>query len=153
MDSLATPSGPTHCTCLALRRATRRMTQIYDTHLKPSGLRITQFALLGKLAGGGADPAPASLTITVLARRLGMDRSTLGRNLRPLLKAGLLAMQGGPDRRAHAVSLTPAGRTAFDRAVPLWRAAQRHVSEKLGRDETRALRATLDQTLTRLEGS
>ena len=150
---MSEPIAPTYCTCLALRRATRRVTQIYDAHMKPLGLRITQFAVLGQLAGaGGPDTAPAQLSITALARRLGLDRSTLGRNLRPLLKAGLVAMEGGEDRRAHTLALTDAGRALLDKAIPLWRDAQRHVSEKLGREKTRALRAVLDETTAILGG-
>lgn len=137
---MSEPIAPTYCTCLALRRATRRVTQIYDAHMKPLGLRITQFAVLGQLAGA-PDAAPSQISITALARRLGLDRSTLGRNLRPLLKAGLVAMEGGEDRRAHTLALTEAGRALLEKAIPLWRDAQRHVSEKLGRDKTRALRA------------
>jgi DNA-binding MarR family transcriptional regulator len=145
--------APTYCTCLALRRATRRVTQIYDTHMKPLGLRITQFAVLGQLAGAGApEPISAAMSITALARRLGLDRSTLGRNVRPLIKAGLVVMEGGADRRAHTLALTEAGRAALDKAIPLWRDAQRHVSEKLGRDKARALRAVLDETTSILGG-
>jgi DNA-binding MarR family transcriptional regulator len=145
MTAILTPTPtptPTPCTCLALRRATRRVTQIYDAHMKPAGLRITQFSLLAQLAG--ADPR-SPVSITVLARRLGLDRSTLGRNLRPLLKAGLIVMEGGADRRAHALSLTDAGRRLYEKAVPLWREAQRHVSERLGRETARRLRASLDE--------
>jgi DNA-binding MarR family transcriptional regulator len=148
---MSEPIAPTYCTCLALRRATRRVTQIYDAHMKPLGMRITQFAVLGQLAGV-PDAPPARLSITALARRLGLDRSTLGRNLRPLLKAGLVAMEGGEDRRAHTLALTDAGRALLEKAIPLWRDAQRHVSEKLGRDKTRALRAVLDETTAILGG-
>jgi DNA-binding MarR family transcriptional regulator len=145
--------APTYCTCLALRRATRRVTQIYDAHMKPLGLRITQFAVLGQLAGTGSpEPGLAAMSITALARRLGLDRSTLGRNVRPLIKAGLVVMEGGADRRAHTLALTDAGRAALEKAIPLWREAQRHVSEKLGRDKTRALRAVLDETTSILGG-
>jgi DNA-binding MarR family transcriptional regulator len=145
------PTTPTYCTCLALRRATRRVTQIYDAHMKPLGLRITQFAVLGQLAGAPAPP-PAQISITALARRLGLDRSTLGRNLRPLIKSGLVVMEGGEDRRAHTLALTEAGRALLEKAIPLWREAQRHVSEKLGREKTRALRAVLDETTAILGG-
>lgn len=148
---MSEPIAPTYCTCLALRRATRRVTQIYDAHMKPLGLRITQFAVLGQLAGA-PDAAPSQMSITALARRLGLDRSTLGRNLRPLLKAGLVAMDGGEDRRAHTLALTDAGRALLEKAIPLWRDAQRHVSEKLGREKTRALRAVLDETTAILGG-
>lgn len=143
--------APTYCTCLALRRATRRVTQIYDAHMKPLGLRITQFAVLGQLAGAGS-PAPPQISITALARRLGLDRSTLGRNVRPLIKAGLVVMEGGADRRAHTLALTGTGRALLDKAIPLWREAQRHVAEKLGREKTRALRAVLDETTAILGG-
>ena len=146
-------SGPTYCTCLALRKATRRITQIYDGHMKPLGLRITQFAVLGQLAGPGETGAPeAPISITALARRLGLDRSTLGRNLRPLVKSGLVVMEGGEDRRAHTLALTAAGRALLAKAVPLWRDAQRSVSEKLGRERTRNLRAMLDETMAMLGG-
>ncbi len=148
---MSEPISPTYCTCLALRRATRRVTQIYDTHMKPVGLRITQFAVLGQLAGA-PDSAPMQMSITALARRLGLDRSTLGRNLRPLIKAGLVVMEGGEDRRAHTLSLTDAGRALLEKAIPFWRDAQRQVSEKLGRDKTRALRAALDETTAILGG-
>jgi DNA-binding MarR family transcriptional regulator len=146
---MSEPIVPTFCTCLALRRATRRVTQIYDAHLKPLDLRITQFAVLGQLAGSDAS---APISITALARRLALDRSTLGRNLRPLIKAGLIVMEGGEDRRAHTLALTEAGRALLEKAIPLWRDAQRHVSEKLGREKTRALRAVLDETTTILGG-
>jgi DNA-binding MarR family transcriptional regulator len=153
------PLAPSYCTCLALRRATRRVTQIYDAHMKPLGLRITQFAVLGQLAGAPDAAAaqlsatsPGAMSITALARRLGLDRSTLGRNLRPLIKAGLVVMEGGADRRAHTLALTDAGRATLEKAIPLWREAQRHVSEKLGRDKVRALRATLDETTAILGG-
>ena len=149
---MSEPTAPTYCTCLALRRATRRVTQIYDAHMKPLGLRITQFAVLGQLAGAGAPEPPSQISITALARRLGLDRSTLGRNLRPLIKAGLVVMEGGEDRRAHTLALTDAGRALLEKAIPLWRDAQRHVSEKLGRDKTRALRAVLDETTAILGG-
>jgi DNA-binding MarR family transcriptional regulator len=150
---MSEPIAPTYCTCLALRRATRRVTQIYDAHMKPLGLRITQFAVLGQLAGAGSPAAaPSQLSITTLARRLGLDRSTLGRNLRPLIKAGLVVMEGGEDRRAHTLALTDAGHAVLDKAIPLWRDAQKHVSEKLGREKTRALRAVLDETTAILGG-
>ncbi len=157
---MSEPIAPTYCTCLALRRATRRVTQIYDAHMKPLGLRITQFAVLGQLSGAETGPgqrassasSAVALSITALARRLGLDRSTLGRNLRPLIKAGLVAMEGGEDRRAHTLALTDAGRAMLEKAIPLWRDAQRHVSEKLGRDKTRALRAVLDETTAILGG-
>jgi len=146
-------NAPTYCTCLALRKATRRITQIYDAHMKPLGLRITQFAVLGQLAGTGeGGSAEAALSITALARRLGLDRSTLGRNLRPLVKSGLVVMEGGEDRRAHTLALTAAGRAMLAKAVPLWRDAQRSVSEKLGREKTRNLRAMLDDTMAMLGG-
>jgi len=61
-------------------------------------------------------------------------------------------MEGGADRRAHTLTLTDSGRALLEKAIPLWREAQRHVSEKLGRDKTRNLRAVLDETTAILGG-
>src|SRR4051812_39261828 len=70
------------CTCMRLRRASRRITQIYDELLAPAGLTVTQFGLLANLRA-------CALSIGALASRLGMDPTTLTRNLRPLQARGL----------------------------------------------------------------
>ena len=98
------------CTCARLRKLTRRMSQSYDLHLAAVGLRITQYSLLSNLAHN------EGVTITSLARTLGMDRTTLVRNLKPLEQAGFVAQGAGARGNERAVSLTAEGRAVLQRA-------------------------------------
>ena len=79
-------SGPEDCNCLAVRQAARHITQFYDQLLGPSGLRTTQFSILAKLRRLGP------MTINALAAEMVMDRTTLGRNILPLERDGLIAV-------------------------------------------------------------
>ena len=81
------------CTCFRLRSAARRMTQVYEHALRPTGLKITQYSLLANLARSG------SHSVTALARVLATDRTTLTRNLAPLERDGLVKITDGPDAR------------------------------------------------------
>lgn len=116
----ARPARPsdTPCHCSTLRKASRHLTQIYDRELAPSGLRATQFSVLAML--GRAGP----LAINELATRMVMDRTTMGRALRPLERDGLLAIVPGRDRRTRSLTLTEAGETRLVEARPLWLKAQ-----------------------------
>ncbi|HEX2180331.1 MAG TPA: MarR family winged helix-turn-helix transcriptional regulator [Actinomycetota bacterium] len=116
------------CVCFNLRKATRLVTQLYDGVLRPSGLRTTQFTVL--VAVSLSDSVPMS----TLADLLGMDRTTLTRNLKSLRELGLVASAAGDDRRSRLISLTESGRTALESALPLWREAQRRATELLGED-------------------
>ena len=88
-------SGPEDCNCLAVRQAARHITQFYDHFLASSGLRTTQFSILAKLRRLGP------MTINALAAEMVMDRTTLGRNILPLERDGLIAVeQGSRDRRS-----------------------------------------------------
>src|SRR3954471_5937577 len=101
----------TPCTCFAVRRAARHLSQSYDRFLAPTGLRTTQFSLLRVLHRTG----PRS--IQALAAELGMDRTTLGRNLRPLERDGLVSIGVDPaDRRGRALAITPAGLARVEQA-------------------------------------
>lgn len=71
-------------------------------------------------------------TVNELAEVLGMDRTTLTRNLKPLEREGCLRSDPGQDRRTRVVSLTTEGEAALAKALPLWRQAQTHVEETLG---------------------
>ena len=115
----------TDCTCFAIRRAARAVTQLYDRTLRPSGLRGTQFTVLTMLALSGPTP------LKQVADRLGMERTTLTRNLQPLLAGGLVVVAGSDDRRVRALSITAKGERAARAALPLWRAAQRAVKDQL----------------------
>jgi DNA-binding MarR family transcriptional regulator len=121
------------CTCFAVRRAARTITQHYDRHLRPSGLRATQFTLLAVLSLEG--PLPLSRA----ADRLGLERTTLTRNLRPLKARGLVDEEASGDRRVRMIAITRRGLAAARAALPRWRAAQRSVAGRLDRAALRAL--------------
>ncbi len=121
-DDLSECAG---CACFAVRRAARAITQHYDRALRPTGLRATQFTLLTVLSLGG--PMPLSR----VANRLGMERTTLTRNLKPLLTEGLIAVSSGGDRRVRTIAITPSGRRQAAAAVPYWRGAQRAAASYL----------------------
>ena len=132
---------PANCTCFNLRKAARAVTRVYDEALKPSGLRATQFSLLGVVANRG----PAGMT--ELARALVMERTTLTRNLKPLMDQGFLQVVDGADRRRRPIGLTPKGRKAFDRALPLWRRAQAKFADGIGRGRWQDLLHGLDEAV------
>ena len=114
------------CTCANLRKAARVTTQAFDAALQPTGLKSTQFTLLATLAGLGDAP------LTRVADTLVMDRTTLTRNLKPLVRAGLVRIESEADQRVRRVALTEAGRQAFEAAQPHWAKAQRRILESLG---------------------
>lgn len=138
--------APRGCTCHRLRRTARRVTRLYDSHLAPSGLTLNQYSLLAVLAFAKAAP-----TLGELAALMGMDRTTLTRDLRPLLARGLIARQAGGDRRRRAMALTEPGRAAWEEARGLWRAAQDVIEERLGREITARLHELLDGAFAALE--
>jgi DNA-binding MarR family transcriptional regulator len=130
---------PTHCACGRLRRAARAQTQLYDDAMTPSGLRITQYSLLGTLERRGP------LRISDLAARLLLDRTALSRNLDPLVERGLVAVAPGRDARTREVALTARGASALRRAEPLWARAQEDVARRVGKARLRSLFAILDE--------
>lgn len=138
------------CTCMRLRRTTRRVTQLYDQQLAPAGITAAQFGLLARLHGATLRGA-AALPIGVLADEHGMDPTTLTRNLKPLLAAGLVQdSRDASDRRVRMVSLTEAGHQCLARAMPLWREAQRRIEAALGVEAMLALNGLLDLSTARL---
>src|SRR6476620_3476903 len=123
----------TACVCGRLRRAARALTQLYDDTMAPSGLRVTQFSLLRTLSREG------TVRITDLAGLALLDRTALSRNLEPLAAQGFVRVTPGKDARTRQVTLTAAGKSVYQRALPYWRDAQRVVSRKLGEPRTEAL--------------
>ncbi len=127
------------CTCAAIRRAARHVTQIYDGHLARTGLRTTQYSLLDTLASTG----PRSLA--AVAARMGLDRTTLGRNLRPLQRDGLVSIDVDPqDRRGRTLTITETGRKKLAEARQCWASAQAAFEARYGAAETNSLHATLN---------
>src|SRR5438270_12948601 len=115
-DTLPTAEA---CNCLAVRQAARHVTQFYDQFLAPSGLRTTQFSILANLRRLGP------MTINALAAEMVMDRTTLGRNILPLERDGLIAVeQGSRDRRSKQLQVTAAGEARFRAATKGWMQAQ-----------------------------
>jgi DNA-binding MarR family transcriptional regulator len=131
--------GPTlDCNCLAIRQAARHVTQFYDHHLAASGLRTTQFSILAKLRR--LEP----MTINALAADMVMDRTTLGRNILPLERDGLIvARRDARDRRAKALHLTKAGAERLHGAVKRWAAAQSGFEVAFGPERAAELRRLL----------
>jgi len=126
------------CNCHALRRASRHLTQLYDRHLAPHGLTVSQYALVARLVRCG----PRS--IHVLAHELLMDRTTLARNLKPLERDGLISLEiDANDRRSKTVDVTELGRSIIRRAQPAWEAAQRHFEVAFGSARATQLRTLL----------
>lgn len=115
------------CLCFGLRRAARAITQHYERHLREHGLRATQFTLLTALAIAGPMPMQR------LATQLGVERTTLTRNLGPLQARGLVEAMDSDDRRVRMVTITAKGRAAIRAALPAWRKAQSAARAKLAR--------------------
>lgn len=130
-----------NCACHRVRTAARAVTCAYDEALRPVGLRATQLSVLVAVA---ADDA---LSITALARLMGMDRSTLTRNLRPLEAEGLIALGLEGWRRSRTLEITRKGRTRLREAVPLWEKAQQALRTKLGDRRWDVIRKDLDDLI------
>lgn len=129
------------CACLNLRGAARAVTQMFDETLKPSGLRATQFSVMAVIAQVG----PASMS--VISRALVMDRTTLTRNLKPLLNRRLVKMNRGKDRRQRTVALTSNGKAVLARALPLWKQGNDRVMTGLGHARWRGMSQLLEETI------
>jgi len=142
------------CFATATRKASRRLTQLYDDMLEPCGLRSTQVAILVELDVMSANPP----TVAELAAALVTDRSGLGHNLRPLERDGLIALlEGTRDRRRRNVVLTAQGKARLREALPLWKKAQDHFIAIVGEQQGERLRATLldiagDERLSKIVG-
>jgi DNA-binding MarR family transcriptional regulator len=121
------------CVCATLRMATRAVARVYDQALEPHGLRTTQYSILARLEVEG----PSS--VGRLAARLAMDRTTLAREVAPLVSAGLVDEAPGEDRRRRVLALSPEGLARLESARPAWRDAQRQVRNELGYDRVQAL--------------
>jgi DNA-binding MarR family transcriptional regulator len=134
-----TPETPdqTPCNCLALRQAARHLSQIYDDHLAPEGLRTTQYSILSKLNRLG--PLP----IGKLADTMVLERTALARALQPLERDGLVTVGAGPNGRTRKVMLTAAGEARLKAAAASWRRAQKEFETAFGAADAAALRTML----------
>jgi DNA-binding MarR family transcriptional regulator len=138
MVSAAGVAGPQDCNCLAVRQAARHITQFYDRLLAPAGLRTTQFSILAKLERFGP------MTVNALAEDLVMDRTTLGRNIGPLERDGLvIAARDRRDRRRKTLRLTELGLARLRAAMKEWAEAQRQFEAAFGARRSAEMRALL----------
>jgi len=127
------------CYCIVLRKASRRITALYDEALAPIGVNLAQFSLLRKIAR----KEPVSLT--ELGRLADLDRSTIGRNVRVLDRMGLTETRPGrEDQREAMVALTAAGRKALEKGAPLWDSVQTRIEQRLGAENARQLETLLN---------
>jgi DNA-binding MarR family transcriptional regulator len=142
--SIATLPRPEDCNCFAVRSAARHVTQLYDQLLAPVGLRVTQFSILAKLKRGGP------LTINALAEDMVMDRTTLGRNIQPLERDGLIRIEPAPsDRRAKELHLTNTGETRLKAGLEAWSMAQARFEAGFGAKRAAELRILLRAVVAR----
>jgi DNA-binding MarR family transcriptional regulator len=134
------PGGKTSedCNCHAVRAAARHVSQHYDHFLAPAGLRTSQFSILAKLKRKGP------LTITELADDMAMDRTTLGRNIQPLQRDGLIRSEAtADDRRAKQLRLSKQGEKRLDLARKGWHDAQAQFEKVFGAARSAELRTLL----------
>lgn len=136
--------SPTPCTCFRLRKLARLMSQRYDRELAPAGLNINQYSILRRAA-------PRPRAIGDLSRELGMDRTTLTRDLKPLASAGWVELVTGDDARQRLIKVTPAGQRVIAKAQPLWRKAQDTIDAGLGKARVETLHAQLDRAMQQLD--
>jgi len=126
------------CVCSNLRRSSRAVSNYYDSLLgQVSNLRVSQAIVLVVLYLAGPQ------TIHELAEMMALDRTTIGRNLRPLAQQGLLTLTSGSDQRTRVVTLTAQGEEILLRVVPQWEQAQAHMVVGMGQEQIAAFLAQL----------
>ena len=127
------------CLCINLRRAARGVSRYYDGALDGFGINVAQYSLLSNLARLDQP------SISSLAEAMGLDRSTLGRNLRVLEGEGLVALAEGEDLRNRIVELTEAGHARLAGGVAAWEGGEQRLIDKLGAEKRATLLALLDE--------
>jgi DNA-binding MarR family transcriptional regulator len=138
------------CPCLRIRRATRQITQLYDGILAGSHLTANQFGLLAYLLAADLT-GDGGISIGNLAERVGVDPTTLNRNLKPLeAKALVRDARDGVDGRVRNVTITQKGKLTLQKALPLWRQARRRVEKAIGSQELDNLNELLDLAATQV---
>lgn len=121
------------CYCIVLRKASRRISALYDEALEPHGINIAQFSAIRTIKRN------APISLTELAHKLDLDRSTVGRNMKVLERMGIVVSETGKDQREALLSLTPEGMALLERTDPIWEEVQNQVESRLGPDHARQL--------------
>ena len=135
-----------NCACFHVRRISRVITQFFDAEVRRHGIRPTQFPILGALQ------ARNGWRMAELSEWLGMERTTLVRNLRPLQRDALVRAKGG-GRGGHVeLEITEKGRAALAKMLPAWRSAQHKVVGVLGKERWSSIIRDLEEVATELKG-
>jgi DNA-binding MarR family transcriptional regulator len=134
------------CLCIEVRSAAQKLTRLYDDALADAGITVTQLSQLNSIRDLG------SPTLTDLATATGLDRSTLGRNLRLLEKEGLVSLCPGKDARTREINLTRAGINRLKKGGPLWHNIQADLTTRLGPEKRQLLNELLSE-LTHIESN
>jgi DNA-binding MarR family transcriptional regulator len=139
-------SLPENCACFNVRRVSRVITQFYDAEVRRQGLRPTQTPILRALQ------AREGWGMAELSEFLGMERTTLLRNLRPLERDGLVSTRGGGQGGHVELEITPKGRRILEKILPTWRSAQEKVVAILGRERWSQIIRDLQTVAAELQG-
>ena len=140
----STDVQPRGCTHFKLRQLLRAVARHYDAEMSRAGLKGTQYSLLSQVAS--LEPVQP----VELARRMGLDASTLTRNLRVLTELGWLEQGPGADARSRLIRITPTGQAKRAEAQRCWKKAQLGMNEKFGAEQVAALHALIDHGLETL---
>ncbi len=116
------------CACDKMRKAARKITRRYNEALKPAGIKVTQFTILAAIC------VKEGATLTDLSSHVGMERTTFLRNLKPLESQALIKTTDDGVGRARSAKLTDKGVIVMEKALPLWRRAQRALRKQVGDD-------------------
>jgi DNA-binding MarR family transcriptional regulator len=127
-----------NCVCFNLRWVTRAVTQFYDAEMRRHGIRPTQGTILASLM------TRESWHMAELSDWLGMERTTLVRNLGPLQRDGFVRVSGGGRGRLVELAITAKGRKQIDKLTPAWRSAQRAAVKTLGEKRWSAMLSDLE---------
>ncbi|MDB5555901.1 MAG: MarR family transcriptional regulator [Rhizobium sp.] len=126
------------CYCIVLRKASRRISAVYDEALAPHGINIAQFSAIRNI--NRYEP----ISLTDLADKLDLDRSTVGRNMKVLERMGIVATATGADQREAALSLTDEGKALLVKTEPIWHDVQVQIEDRLGPEHSRQLSELLE---------
>src|SRR3954471_7400545 len=137
-------SAAENCVCFNLRRVARLVTQFYDAELRRHGIRPTQGSILASLQ------AKESWNMAELSDWLGMDRTTLVRNLRPLQRDGLVEALGGGRGNRVELTITTKGRKQIEKLTPAWKSAQSAVVKTLGEKSWSSILSDLETAASAL---
>lgn len=138
-NTLKNDSSPAPCLNLKLRKASRALTRVYDKHLAVCGVNVGQFSILRAIT------FLEKTTNKELQSVLMLDQTTLSRNLKPLIRDGLLFTSEGEDRRQKDLQVTPLGAETYERSLVQWDKAQQQLRQHLGPEMSQMLIQLTDQ--------